>query len=140
MDTWLLVRNAESGGERNRLLFILKSRGTAHSNQVREFTLTSKGIQLTDVYIGEGEVLSGSARMVREAKDRAEALAGRDKTAQRRREIEQAQRRLQGQVNDLMAQSTVLDDELTRLDRGEQKVATVSATERKRMAEWRRAD
>ena len=140
MDTWLLLRNIETGGERNRLLFILKSRGTAHSNQVREFILTSKGIQLTDVYIGEGEVLSGSARMVREAKDRAEQLAGRDKSAQRRREIEQAQRRLQGRLNDLMAQSTVLEEELKRLKQAEQQVAVTNATDRARMADWRRAD
>ena len=140
MDTWLLVRNVESGGERNRLLFILKSRGTAHSNQVREFILTNKGIQLTDVYIGEREVLSGSARMIQEAKDRSEALAGRDKTAQRRRELEQAKRRLQTQVHDLISQSTVLDEELKRLKYGAEKVAAVSATERGRMAEWRGAD
>ena len=52
VDTWLLLRNVETNGERNRLLFVLKSRGTAHSNQVREFLLTGHGIELVDVYVG----------------------------------------------------------------------------------------
>ena len=52
VDTWLLLRNAETNGERNRLLFVLKSRGTAHSNQVREFVLTDHGVELIDVYVG----------------------------------------------------------------------------------------
>lgn len=62
IDTWLLARNVESAGERNRALFILKSRGMPHSNQVREFRITSRGVQLTDVYVGPGGVLIGSAR------------------------------------------------------------------------------
>jgi circadian clock protein KaiC len=62
-DTWLLLRNHESNGERNRLLFVIKSRGSAHSNQVREFLLTNDGPQLVDVYIGEHGVLTGSARV-----------------------------------------------------------------------------
>ena len=62
-DTWLLLRNVESNGERNRLLFVLKSRGTAHSNQVREFVLSDHGIALVDVYVGPAGVLTGSARI-----------------------------------------------------------------------------
>ena len=54
VDTWLLLRNVESNGERNRLLFVLKSRGSAHSNQVREFVLTDHGVELVDVYVGPG--------------------------------------------------------------------------------------
>jgi circadian clock protein KaiC len=62
-DTWLLLRNVESNGERNRLLFVIKSRGSAHSNQVREFLLTNDGPELVDVYIGDQGVLTGSARI-----------------------------------------------------------------------------
>jgi circadian clock protein KaiC len=51
-DTWLLLRDIEIGGERNRGLYILKSRGMAHSNQIREFLLTGKGVDLIDVYVG----------------------------------------------------------------------------------------
>jgi len=52
MDAWLLVKNIESNGERNRGLYILKARGIAHSNQVREFVLTNHGIELIDAYVG----------------------------------------------------------------------------------------
>jgi len=135
MDTWLLLRNIETGSERNRLLFILKSRGMAHSNQVREFMLTRNGIKLTDVYVGQGKVLlTGSARMMQEARDQADERIDRDRTAQRRREIEQAQRRLQAQMNDLMSQSSALDEERERLKEAERKRAEMSATDQGRLS------
>jgi circadian clock protein KaiC len=74
IDTWLLVRDIEQSGERNRGLYILKSRGMAHSNQIREFRLTSHGVELLDVYVGPGEVLTGSARVAQESQDRLAAL------------------------------------------------------------------
>jgi circadian clock protein KaiC len=52
IDTWILLRDIESSGERNRSIFVLKSRGTAHSNQIREYLITDRGIQLRDVYAG----------------------------------------------------------------------------------------
>ena len=70
MDTWILVRDIESGGERNRALYLLKSRGMAHSKQVREFILTDHGVELVDVYLGPDGVLTGSARIAREAQER----------------------------------------------------------------------
>jgi len=74
VDSWILLRNIEVNGERNRVLYILKSRGMAHSNQVREFLLTDKGVQLRKVYLGGGTVLTGSARIAREAEERREEL------------------------------------------------------------------
>jgi circadian clock protein KaiC len=74
IDTWLLLRDIEIGGERNRALYILKSRGMAHSNQIREFKLTDNGIEMLDVYIGPEGVLTGSARLSQQAKDDAEKL------------------------------------------------------------------
>jgi circadian clock protein KaiC len=74
VDTWLLLVAIESGGERNRGLYILKSRGMPHSNQIREFLLTPHGVELIDVYAGAAGVLTGSARLTREAEDRAVAL------------------------------------------------------------------
>src|SRR6185312_1394551 len=70
VDAWVLLRNIEVNGERNRLLYVLKSRGMAHSNQIREFLLTPHGVQLRDVYLGPGGVLTGSARVAREAEER----------------------------------------------------------------------
>ncbi len=74
-DTWLKLQNLESGGERNRAITILKSRGMAHSNQVREFLLTGEGIDLVDVYVGPEGVLTGSARVSREADEKAREAA-----------------------------------------------------------------
>lgn len=74
IDTWLLLRDIEIGGERNRAMYVLKSRGMAHSNQIREFRLTNRGIELLDVYVGPEGVLTGSARLSQQAKDDAEQL------------------------------------------------------------------
>jgi circadian clock protein KaiC len=73
-DTWIRLRDIESGGERNRGMYILKSRGMAHSNQIREFVLTDKGVNLLDVYVGPSGVLTGSARLSREAQEKAKDL------------------------------------------------------------------
>jgi circadian clock protein KaiC len=74
IDTWLLLRDIEIGGERNRVMYVLKSRGMAHSNQIREFRLTNQGVELLDVYVGPEGVLTGSARLSQQAKDDAEQL------------------------------------------------------------------
>jgi len=87
MDTWLLLRNVESNGERNRLLFVIKSRGTAHSNQVREFVLTNSGIDLVDVYVGPEGVLTGSARQAQEARQRDAGQQQGDDLIRRQREL-----------------------------------------------------
>ena len=73
IDTWLLVRDIELGGERNRGLYVLKSRGMAHSNQIREFLLTARGVELKDVYVGPEGVLTGSMRLAQEAREQAAA-------------------------------------------------------------------
>ncbi len=70
MDVWLLLRNHEQNGERNRTIYVLKSRGMSHSNQVREFLLTDSGIDLVEVYLGANGVLTGSSRVAQEAVER----------------------------------------------------------------------
>ena len=85
-DTWLLLRSVESAGERKRLLFVCKQRGSAHSNQVREFLLTDRGIELGDVYVGPDRVLTGSARLSQESGERDARLrqrGGAGRTARR---------------------------------------------------------
>ena len=77
VDTWLLLRDIELGGERNRVINVLKSRGMAHSNQLREFLMTDHGVQLQDVYLGTEGVLTGSARLARESAERAASLVRR---------------------------------------------------------------
>ena len=87
VDIWLLLRNFESNGERNRLLFVLKSRGTAHSNQVREFVLTDHGAELVDVYVGAAGMLTGSARLAQQAAEREAQSRQADDLEHRRREL-----------------------------------------------------
>ena len=84
MDAWIILRNLESGGERNRALYLLKARGLAHSNQVREFVISNRGLDLVDVYTGGGEVLAGSARVAREAQDTQEARDAKERVNLRR--------------------------------------------------------
>ena len=97
IDTWLILRDIEIGGERNRGLVVLKSRGMAHSNQIREFRLTNHGIKLLDVYVGADGVLTGSARLSQEAKDAAEQLSRQQELTRkqlalvRKREVMEAQ-------------------------------------------------
>jgi circadian clock protein KaiC len=88
VDTWLLLVTLESSGERNRGLYVLKSRGMAHSNQIREFLLTSHGVELLDAYIGAGTVLTGSARLTREAEDRAAAVSNDQELERKERTLE----------------------------------------------------
>jgi circadian clock protein KaiC len=104
MDTWLLLYNRESNGEHNRQLYLLKSRGMAHSNQVREFILSSEGIKLRDAYVGPEGVMTGSARLAREAKDQAASLAREQEMERRARELERKRREISAQIEILKAQ------------------------------------
>ncbi|HSB67822.1 MAG TPA: circadian clock protein KaiC [Candidatus Methylomirabilis sp.] len=112
MDTWLQVRVLEANGERNRLLYLLKSRGMAHSNQMREFLLTDEGIRLRDVYLGAGTVLTGSARLVQEAQDQAGLLVEQHAAEQRERDLAQEQAALEAQAAALLARVGNIKQEL----------------------------
>jgi circadian clock protein KaiC len=89
VDTWLLVKTMEGNGEHNRILYVLKSRGMPHSNQIREFLLTNDGIELADVYVGPQGVLTGSARQAQEAKERSDVTVRVQDLEQRQVELEQ---------------------------------------------------
>ena len=93
-DTWLLLRSVESTGERKRLLFVCKQRGSAHSNQVREFLLTDHGIELADVYVSPGRALTGSARL-------SQGSGERDARLQQREELAALQHELAAQQSEL---------------------------------------
>ena len=82
VDTWLLAITMQSSGERNRGLYVLKSRGMAHSNQIREFLLSSEGVRLVPVYMGPDGVLTGSARGAAEALDEGVGLGAEQESSQ----------------------------------------------------------
>jgi circadian clock protein KaiC len=109
IDTWLFVRDIEYAGERNRGLYILKSRGMAHSNQVREFVLGRHGVELLDVYLGPSGVVTGSARLVQEGIEQAQAGAIE-------REFDRAQAEAMAQRSVLEAQLAALQAELKAQD------------------------
>jgi circadian clock protein KaiC len=104
IDTWILLRNLETNGERNRLLFVRKSRGSAHSNQVREFVLTDRGIDLVDVYVGAHGVLAGSARLAQQAEERAAAVRRHDDVEQRKRALARRTAEVEAQIATLRAE------------------------------------
>jgi len=116
MDAWLLLQDFEGNGERNRLLYVLKARGMAHSNQVREFLISSQGIDLVDAYIGPSGVLTGSARAAQTAREGAEALAGRQGTARRKRELEHQRAALEQQISRLRSEHEASAEELRQID------------------------
>ena len=105
IDTWLLLRDTELNGERNRVLYVLKSRGMAHSNQLREFVLTSHGVELKDVYLGANGVLTGSARLMQEARDAAETIRSV-------RELDRQQANLRRKRSQIQVQIAALNEEL----------------------------
>lgn len=105
MDTWLQLRNVEHNGERNRTIFILKSRGTSHSNQVREFHLTSRGIEIVEPYIGMNQVLTGTARVAQELLDQNTADLRQQQHERRIREVAVRKRTIEAQIAALQAQA-----------------------------------
>lgn len=114
IDTWLLLRNDEQNGERNRLMFVIKSRGSAHSNQVREFVLTDHGAELVDVYVGPNGVLTGSARVAQIALERAARADHVDDRERRRSEVSHRTAAIEAQINALQAQLVAETAELER--------------------------
>ena len=140
MDAWLLVKNIESNGERNRGLYILKARGIAHSNQIREFLLTDRGIELIDAYIGTEGVLMGSARSSQLARERAGEVERQLSAEHKQRELRRKQELYEAQLIALKGQyETERDAILRELDEEETRQEIVSE-QRLEIARLRKAD
>lgn len=113
IDTWIQVRDLELAGERTRALFLIKSRGMGHSNQVREFVIGSHGIDLIPVEIGPNGVLTGSAREYRENERRTEAMA---RAHERERELRRLERRRIAVEAQIAAMRAELEAEASELE------------------------
>ncbi len=111
VDTWILLRNIELAGERNRGIHVLKSRGMKHSHQIREFLITSEGIRLEDVYIGPEGVLTGSMRAAQENREKAAALARDQDLERKQRDLARRRAALEAQIAALRAEFESVDDE-----------------------------
>jgi len=141
MDAWLLLRDVQNGAERNRVLHLVKSRGMAHSNQVREFLLTDHGVELRDVYVGpSGTLLTGSARGALEAQEKAQALVREQETEGRKRERERKRQAMEAQIAVLRAEFEVEQAEAAKTIGQDQTSAGVLAGDRVQMARLRQAD
>jgi circadian clock protein KaiC len=139
-DTWILLRDIELGGERNRGLYILKSRGMAHSNQIREFLLTHKGVDLIDVYVGPSGVLTGSARMSQETQERDIELVHQQEIERRKLNVETKRKTLEAQIASLRAQFQAEEQELKKLtDQEKNRQRSVSQLQEK-IASLRKED
>jgi len=140
MDTWLLLKSIEVGGERNRALYVLKSRGMDHSNQIREFLLTKNGLQLLDVYLGPEGVLTGSARVSQEGRDRAGVTLRRQHIDRCRRELDRKRQIFDARMTAMRAEFEV-DEEIIQQSISESTLLTQEVMhERGQMMRSRAAD
>jgi circadian clock protein KaiC len=140
VDTWLLLRDIELGGERNRAMYVLKSRGMAHSNQIREFLLTDRGIRLQAAYLGPEGVLTGSAREAQEAREKAETIQARQEIETKQRALERKRDALEARIAALRKEFEAEAEETRQLIGEDRSRADMLASDRDRMAVSRKAD
>ncbi len=137
IDTWLLLRDIELNGERNRGMYVLKSRGMANSNQIREFVLTNHGVELREVYIGASGVLTGSARIAQEALENAEVLTRKHDIERKKREIERKRKTLEAKIISLYADFDSEEAEALKMIQTEQDTIKRLELDKVEMAESR---
>jgi circadian clock protein KaiC len=140
MDSWLLLQDFEGNGERNRVLYVLKARGMAHSNQVREFLISNRGIDLVDAYIGPSGVLTGASRVAQAAREKAESLASQQEAARRKRELQRKRTALERQIAGLRSEHEAGAEELRRIDEQVGRQTRLLTTERSELGRLRQAD
>ncbi len=140
IDTWLLLRDIELNGERNRGMYVLKSRGMANSNQIREFILTNHGVELREVYIGASGVLTGSARIAQEALENAEVLTRKHDIERKKREIERKRKTLEAKIISLYADFDSEEAEALKMIETEQDTIKRLEQDKIEMAESRKSE
>lgn len=134
MDTWISLQDLEANGERNRVLYLLKSRGMDHSKQLREYVLSSEGINLVDVYLGPDGVLTGAARMAQEARERDAERARQQDEERRRREVARKRAAVERQIAELRAAVDAEESEAAHLSRQEEVRSATVGSDRQSMA------
>jgi circadian clock protein KaiC len=134
MDTWLSLVQLESNGERNRGIYVLKSRGMNHSNQIREYQLTSQGVKLVDAYFGGGGVLTGSARIAQEMVDAAAAVRRAQDNERRQRDIQRKRAALERQIAELRAELESEEEEARKSLQHDEELEKRMQAEKRAMA------
>jgi circadian clock protein KaiC len=114
VDTWLVVRDIELNGERNRGMCIRKSRGMNHSNKIREFVISDHGLDLVDVCVGPEGILTGSAREAHQLLERTEQLLRNNAVTTKNRELERRRLVLESKIASLNAEFESVQEELNK--------------------------
>ena len=140
VDTWLFMRDIELNGERNRALYVLKSRGMAHSNQLREFLLTPRGVDLLDVYVGPEGVLTGSSRLSQEMREKAASLVRQQEAERKERDRARKREALEARIEALRKEFEVAEEEAKMSEEQELLREETIAGDREAMARSREAD
>jgi len=134
MDTWISLKDIETNGERNRGLYVRKSRGMGNSNQIREYQISAQGVTLTDLYLGPGEMLTGSARIAHEARQRAQARQRQQDWERRRREIAFKRQAIERQIAEMRATLEAEEKEMQTIDEQESIESELDRRNRSAMA------
>ena len=134
MDTWISLEDKEANGERNRILYLLKSRGMSHSNQLREYRLTRDGIELIEPYVGPAGVLTGAARLAQEAREREADLGRRQSIDRRRREMARKRATAEREIAEMRAAIEAEETEIATLIEQEEAHETTAGSDRETMA------
>jgi circadian clock protein KaiC len=141
IDTWINLRFFENDNERNRGISVVKSRGMAHSNQIREYLLTDHGVEIQDVYLGpSGGLLMGSSRTAQETKEMAEAVAESQNAARKKRDLESKLKTLDAQMAALSSEFEMQKEELNKLISEDALRSEALAKDKSEMARMRGAD
>ncbi len=139
MDMWLLLRNVEYNGERNRTLHVLKARGMNHSNQVREFILSDHGIDLVEAYVGSERVLTGTARIVQDAQEQAAKKLRQLDHERRLQQMTRKRKALEAQIVALQAEVDAHTAEVNYAIAQESSQVEIQAQNTRQLAQMRGA-
>jgi circadian clock protein KaiC len=138
VDAWILVRDIEFNGERNRGLYVMKSRGMKHSNQVREFVITDKGLDLIDVYLGPGGILTGSARQEQMLLEETGVALHSQAIGRKDREILRKRKVLEAKIASLNSEYESVEEELNKVYHEEELKKQILAKSREEVIRLRK--
>ncbi len=140
VDTWVMVRYIEYNGERNRGVYIMKSRGMQHSNQVREFVISDRGIDLVDVYLGPNGVLIGSAREAQMLQELTDRVLHKNTVNMKDRELDRKRKMLESKIASLRTEFETTEEELNRINIEEELVKKVTDENRVELVKRRKGE
>jgi len=138
VDAWLMVRDIENNGERNRGIYVMKSRGMEHSNQIREFVITNEGVDLKDVHLGPGGVLIGSAREAQILLEETGEILHTNAISRKDRELLRKRKMLEAKIDSLKTEFESTEEELNKIFMEEEIKKGVSELARQKLTDLRR--